>query len=103
MNNEDDWIPDENEEKTEALRGFNHPGLMCQVESIEYNFLEQEGMLYMPSHNCCDMNGCIKLFESIDVKVRKIQTFTNKVPDVCYILTDSGWKAKFFKWKQIKF
>lgn len=102
MQQEDNTIPDEDEfpDEDESLRGFRHPGLKCQVESIQYNFLDKEGILYMPSHNCCDMDGCVSFFKSIDENVCKIQTFTDKQPDMCYVLTDSGWTARMFNWKK---
>lgn len=71
-----------------------HPTLMCEVKSLEYDFKSRTGILYMPPVNCCDMGGCIKLFEAIDPKVSTIRTIAGDRQDTIYFLTASGWEAR---------
>ena len=68
--------------------------LQCNVERIEYDFLRQLGVLRMPEANCCDMKGCIELFERIDPDVLRIETFAGGQPDTFYWRRASGrWEA----------
>ena len=36
------------------------------VRSLAYSFEAKKGRLDMPPVSCCDMNGCIELFRTID-------------------------------------
>jgi hypothetical protein len=38
----------------------------------------------MPPITCCDMVGCIKLFQAIDPKVRSIETYAGGQRDTFY-------------------
>ena len=43
--------------------------LQCGVVSLAYDFRSHTGQLYLPEGHCCDMTGCIALFEAIDPNV----------------------------------
>lgn len=51
--------------------------LVCFPNHIEYDFHERVGRLFMDNGSCCDMAGCIAIFEAIDPHVLQIQTFTD--------------------------
>ena len=67
--------------------------LQCDVRSLTYDFKTRIGTLEMPPDNCCDMLGCIHLFERIDVEVKRIDTFAGSIPDTSYKLSTKGWVA----------
>ena len=46
----------------------------------------------MESGNCCDMNGCIALFEAIDPLVKQIETFAGAKCDTTYVRREKGWR-----------
>jgi hypothetical protein len=62
---------------------WNEP-LKCSVLSISYNFKARTGCLMMPEHTCCDMEGCVALFERIDPSVREIDTISGGMLDTIY-------------------
>jgi hypothetical protein len=47
----------------------------------------------MDEGNCCDMRGCIELFERIDPEVRTIYTFAGDEPDTIYKREGKEWHA----------
>jgi hypothetical protein len=69
-----------------ALRGF-------RSSRLEW---ESRGRLIMTPGACCDMSGCIALFERIDPQVRRIETFSGDKPDTAYTYSfDEGkWFAR---------
>lgn len=72
-----------------------HPGLKCGVDRLEYDFRAGKGVLHMRVGDCCDMAGCIELFQTIDPHVEAIDTFSGKKPDTSYWLVRGEWKASF--------
>lgn len=74
--------------------GIFHSGLQCNVVSLTYDFCQQVGRLRMEDYSCCDMTGCIALFEKIDPEVRKIKTFSGEKRDTEYVRQPrGGWRA----------
>ena len=73
-----------------------HPKLQCTVIGVAYDFPSQTGRLIMTPGACCDMSGCIALFERIDPQVRRIETFSGDKPDTAYTYSfDEGkWSAR---------
>jgi hypothetical protein len=67
--------------------------LMCSVQRLAYDFEKGSGELYMDDGHCCDMVGCVALFESIDPKVATIQTFSGAKQDTAYRRSGSEWVA----------
>lgn len=70
--------------------------LVCHVCRLAYNFVEKTGELWLPNGHCCDMSGCIELFQRIDEDVQKITTYSGDKPDTIYKYNvgDSGrWDA----------
>jgi hypothetical protein len=57
---------------------------MTEVKSLRYDFDQQAGDLYMAECCCCDMSACIQIFERIDPKVRRIQTWAGGARDTIY-------------------
>ena len=55
--------------------------LGCEVDRLEYDFNKRIGRLFMPKDNCCDMSGCVAMFERIDPHVKRIETFAAGKPD----------------------
>lgn len=73
---------------------MDHPTLMCDVASLTYEFNTRTGTLVMGDGDCCDMRGCIAVFQAIDPDVRQINTFSGRKRDTEYSLLRSGeWKA----------
>jgi hypothetical protein len=70
-----------------------HPDLQCDVVRLAYDFATRVGTLQMPPDNCCDMSGCIALFERIDSNVTRIETVAGSKPDTAYSRTPAGWRA----------
>ena len=68
--------------------------LKCEVVDLHYFFETRTGEITFAKDNCCDMSGCIKLFKTIDSKVRVIQTYSGENRDTRYKLygTDT-WRA----------
>jgi hypothetical protein len=67
--------------------------LQCDVVRLAYDFATNVGALQMPPDNCCDMSGCIALFERIDADVTRIETMAGSKPDTIYRRTSEGWRA----------
>ncbi len=42
--------------------------LKCHVVSLTYDFRSHSGQVILLEGECCDMNGCVALFEGIDEK-----------------------------------
>lgn len=66
--------------------------LGCEVDRLEYDFNKRIGRLFMPKDNCCDMSGCVAMFERIDPHVKRIETFAAGKPDTMYG-RPNGWVA----------
>jgi hypothetical protein len=73
---------------------MQHPTLMCEIKSLSYDFDEKVGTLVMEDGDCCDMAGCIALFEAIDPAVKGIATISGEQPDTMYVRSASGWVAR---------
>lgn len=67
--------------------------LGCEVVSLTYDFCSGTGELFLPDRNCCDMTGCVKMFESIDPQVSTIKTYSGDKPDTAYRKEGAEWKA----------
>lgn len=61
--------------------------LQCDVIGLEYDFNLSQGRLSMASGDCCDMQGCVQLFEKIDRNVVRIETWAGRAPDTTYVTT----------------
>jgi hypothetical protein len=71
-----------------------HEGLQCCVIAIGYEPASRRGVLCMPDGSCCDMSGCIVVFEAIDPMVAKIETWAGDRPDMAYVkLPGGGWSS----------
>jgi hypothetical protein len=55
-----------------AEDGVYHPGLMCGVLRVDYDFLKREGRLFVPTLDCTDQRGAISFFMVVDPDVRRI-------------------------------
>jgi hypothetical protein len=75
--------------KTTAL----YERLKCEVVSLAYDFRSHTGELYMADGHCCDMTGCVALFEGIDPKVTAINTYSGDEADTMYRKGGEEWKA----------
>ncbi|MGA7327493.1 MAG: hypothetical protein WBX25_24140 [Rhodomicrobium sp.] len=49
-----------------------HPKFQCCASFLNYDFIGQQGFLYLPDANCTDMGGCIEVFKAIDPAVKRI-------------------------------
>jgi hypothetical protein len=82
-----------------SKRRVQRTDLWCEVQSLTYDFPSRRGRLYMPWGNCCDMTGCIALFERIDPDCALIETYEGNErgkgyqADTIYRLTEAGWEA----------
>jgi len=52
--------------------------LMCEPVRVAYDFTTKQGELHMKEGQCCDMMGCIRIFENIDPKVELITTYSGE-------------------------
>lgn len=78
------------------------PRLCCGVLRLTYDFATKRGDIYFPTMHCCDMSGCIKLFQAIDEAVASIQTWSGKERDTAYKCdANSGeWSALCYVQRQ---
>ena len=67
--------------------------LKCGVVSLAYDFRSRTGQLYLPDGHCCDMTGCIALFQAIDPDVTAIKTYSGDKADTAYRKKGTEWKA----------
>lgn len=71
--------------------------LWCNAISVFYDFAGQHGVLIVPEHECCDMAGCVAMFQAIDASVEAITVLAGSQIDTRYGLTKDGWKAVNYK------
>lgn len=72
---------------------MTHNKLMCDVQSISYNFDTKIGTVQI-GYGCTDMSGTIDLFTKIDPEVRGVYTFSTGLrQDTFYTRTKSGWQS----------
>ena len=77
-------------EEVEVVDGeIFHHGLMCFVLGLEYDYRTRIGTLRLDG--CCDMSGCLRLFQQIDPEVERIDTFWSGEPDTAYIRKGDKW------------
>lgn len=85
------------EEKGPMIRrpdwGVSHVDLMCEPIKVEYDFRARRGFLFMVDGDCCDMTGCINLFERMDQDVARIDTFSGDKRCTSYAKRDGQWRA----------
>jgi hypothetical protein len=67
--------------------------LRCNVRSLTYDFGSQTGQLYLTDFDCCDMGGCISIFEAIDPRVTEIKTYSVAKGDLTYRKRGAKWVA----------
>ena len=80
--------------------GLFRDDTVCHVTSLEYDFVNQRGVLHMPPHNSTDMKGCIALFTAIDPGVRMVKAISGgggTIRDSLYVKDDESgkWLARF--------
>jgi hypothetical protein len=71
--------------------------MMTSVTRLLYNRDEHVGVALFPPICCCDMTGCIAVFQTIDPDVIQIQTFSGDKPDTIYTRDGDRWAAGFLK------
>ena len=67
--------------------------LMCRVISLTYDFPGRTGRLHLFEGDCCDMSGCVSLFEGIDPQVAAIHTYSGDRADTLYRKKGTKWYA----------
>jgi len=65
--------------------------LVTCIESLSYDFVQKVGVLCMPELCCCDMSGCIRVFQAIDPDVRRVDTISGDKADVVYMKNEGKW------------
>jgi hypothetical protein len=70
-----------------------HAGMQCFVVSRSYDRQAHRGRLMMENGNCCDMSGCIKVFETIDANCQLIETFAGSQRDTIYVHRSGQWHS----------
>ncbi len=60
---------------------------------MAYDFRSHTGQLYLLDGDCCDMTGCVALFEGTDPKVTAINTYSGDKADTVYRKEGTGWNA----------
>jgi hypothetical protein len=63
------------------------------VKSLAYDCITRVGVLRMAAGDCCDMQGCVRLFERIAPEVRAVHTFSGDVLDTCYRKRGGVWQV----------
>lgn len=69
--------------------------LMCHVHGLSYDFDARAGQLINAADECCDMRACVRLFEGIDPRVLRIDTFAGEKRDTVYMRPrkNGKWEA----------
>ncbi len=67
--------------------------LLCFVQSLTYDFVAREGILYIEDRNCTNMPACVDLFRGIDPLVQRIVTMAGERRDVVYVRRGDEWEA----------
>jgi hypothetical protein len=66
--------------------------LVCNIDSIKVT--DQVIHLYFPTHDCCAMNGAIKLATTIIPDIKLIYTYSGPALDTCYSkCRDGQWQS----------
>lgn len=69
--------------------------LWCHPQSVLYDFETRTGVLVLPPDECCDMAGCIRLFESLDKKVEHISVIAGLCLDTKYDRDGKKWRTVY--------
>jgi hypothetical protein len=72
---------------------FWHSECQCHLTGLSYDFAQHVGLLLMAEGECCDMTGCVRLFEAIDPNCARIETVSGKEIDTAYVRNERGWRA----------
>lgn len=72
---------------------FRDDRLMCRVANLSYSFSAHLGEIWLAPGDCCDMKGCIALFEAIDPDVKSITTYSGTERDTVYDKNSEKWIA----------
>lgn len=72
------------------MKGWN---LMCNVDKIVFDVVNQLGELYLPAFNYPDMTRTVKAFTSVNPEIQAIYTYVDSEPDTQYLKTIDGWVA----------
>jgi hypothetical protein len=67
--------------------------LQCRLISLTYDFRTRTGQVYLFEGDCCDMTGCVTLFEGIDSEVTAVDTFAGDKADAVYRKQGRKWSA----------
>ena len=78
---------------SEPTRAIWDKRLKCNVVSLTYDFRSRTGQLYLLDGDCCDMTGCVDLFEAIDPTVTAIDTYSGDEADTVYRKQGTEWRA----------
>jgi hypothetical protein len=76
-----------------GTEGYYVPGMKCSVLGISYDFALRTGDIHFPGGCCCDMQGCVAFFLSIDPEVRLIRTWSGDRRDTAYSSGLSGRRS----------
>lgn len=68
-------------------------GLKCHVVRLAYDFVSRVGRLDMAAGDCCDMSGCIRLFQQIDPAAQVVRTYSGDTPNTRYEELRGEWYA----------
>lgn len=71
-----------------------HRGTQCDAHRVTYDFKTRSGRLDIGNGGCCDMSGCISLFQQIDPAVASITTYSDGDIDTIYTRTAGKWSAR---------
>lgn len=67
---------------------------VCKPLNIGYGFKQKMGRAWFADGHCCDMNGCLEFFMTMDENVAAVFTFSGTVPDTAYVKKKDGrWVA----------
>lgn len=69
--------------------------LLCHVHALSYDFDARTGRLNNAADECCDMRSCVRLFEGIDPRVLRIDTYAGDKRDTIYMRArkNAQWTA----------
>jgi hypothetical protein len=70
-----------------------HDDLMCHIKRAYFDHGINQADFYLPKHNCTDMNGAIKLAQTIHPDVEVIMVYEDDKPINVYTKNNNKWSS----------
>ncbi|MBP2611424.1 hypothetical protein [Agrobacterium pusense] len=72
---------------------YYHTKIMCDVESLKYDFETKRGVLEIADGHATDAGGTVEVFQAVDPDVEEILVLAGGRPDILYRPGADGWSG----------